>query len=70
MQGNLITKYGNISLSVKTEKDYAIVYATGAEVYQLTEKATGAVLLAAFESPVAAKRFFASNKEHFFTKII
>lgn len=69
MQGNSITKYGSIALSVKTEKDYAIVYATGAVVYQLTEKSCGEVSIAAFDSAVAANRFFAANKDYFFTKI-
>jgi hypothetical protein len=70
MQGNSITTYGNISLSVKAEKDYAIVYVRGAEAYQLTNKETGEVSLVAFESKFAANRFFAENTGYFTSKII
>lgn len=69
MQGNTIFSEGQLTFFSNLNKDHVIVGCHGQEVYQLTKKDTGEISLAAFESSVAAKRFFASNKEHFFTKI-
>lgn len=56
--------------SVEWKKDHVLVSCHGKETYQLTDKRDGRTLLAGFESPVAAKRFFSENTEYFFSKII
>lgn len=69
MQGNSIFNEGQLSFFSNLNKDHVIVGCRGQEVYQLTKKDNGEISLAAFESSVAAKRFFASNKDYFATKI-
>ena len=69
MQGTTTFSEGHLSFFSNLGKDHVIVGCRGQEVYQLNCKETGEISMAAFESPVAAKRFFASNKDYFFTKL-
>lgn len=69
MQGMATYSLGSVSYQVKVDKDCVVVSCSGQEMYQLTRKENGEVSLAAFETSVAAKRFFASNKDYFFTKL-
>lgn len=70
MQGNQVFLNGPLGSSIDWSKDRVLVSCHGKETYQLTDKRSGQTLLAGFESPVAAKRFFSENPEYFFSKII
>ena len=59
-----------IYLSTVVNNDYVLTTVNGTEVYSLSDKSTGRVTLAAFESKIAANRFFAENKSYNATKII
>lgn len=59
-----------ISLGTIIQDDYVVTSVGGAEVYSLTDKASGKVSLAAFSNRIAANRFFAANKDYYAQKIL
>lgn len=60
---------GKVFYSVVSDPTQCLVKAYGAETYLLTSKETGELALAAFDSKIAANRFFASTSDYFFQKI-
>jgi hypothetical protein len=69
MQSNSSYSTGKMAYQVVSDNNHVLVSVHGEEMYQLTAKATGKVSLVAFESKVAANRFFAENQDYFFSKI-
>lgn len=70
MNGHNSFSTGKISFSSQQSDDCVLVSACGIETYLLTNKETGKPTLAAFDSKVAANRFFLENKFYHATKII
>lgn len=69
MQGETSYETSKMSYHMKTDKDHLMVSLEGEEMYQLTSKTNGTMSLVAFESKVAANRFFSENAGYFFSKI-
>lgn len=69
MTGNAVFLDGPVGYSVDAHKGHVVVSCHGKETYQLTHKTSGEVMLAAFESSMVANRFFADNKDYFFSKL-
>ena len=59
-----------LNLSTVVRDDYVLTTVQGHEVYSLVDKESGRMTLAAFESKVAANRFFANNGGYHVTKIL
>lgn len=69
MQNRINCSTAKTSYQVLSDDSHVLVSVHGQEVYQLTSKGDGVVSLVAFESRVAANRFFAENTGYFFQKI-
>jgi hypothetical protein len=70
MIGTTSFEIGNMALNNLVQDGYVMTSVAGSEVYSLVDKESGRVTLAAFESKVAANRFFAGNNSYYATKIM
>jgi hypothetical protein len=69
MQSSSSYNTGKMAYKMESDSSHVLVTVNGEEMYQLTAKADGTMALVAFESRVAANRFFAENSGYFFAKI-
>lgn len=69
MQGEFQFEKNGMSFHVKVAEDRVLVSVAGVEVYQLTEKETGTVVLAAFSKVQAGKHFLNQEQKYFAQKI-